>query len=62
MESAHVSSFKILIRTLANPEDPADLKAANALQDKIQVQQAQIGKFEVPKLGFRISNESAKSS
>jgi len=36
------------IRTLANPEDPADLKAANALQDAIKVDQASTGKFEVP--------------
>jgi Protein of unknown function (DUF1254) len=38
----------LLVRTLANPEDPADLKAANAIQDKIVVEQAGVGKFEVP--------------
>ena len=38
----------LLVRTLANPEDPADLKAANAVQDAIKVEQASIGKFEVP--------------
>ena len=38
----------VLVRTLANPEDPADLKAANAVQDAIKVGQASVGKFEVP--------------
>lgn len=37
-----------LVRTLANPEDETDLKAANATQDGVQVQQASIGTFEVP--------------
>jgi hypothetical protein len=36
------------IRTLADPNNPADVKAANALQDKILVKQGDIGKFEVP--------------
>ena len=36
------------IRTLADPENPADLKAANALQDEIKVEQASTGTFEVP--------------
>ena len=38
----------VVIRTFADPNDPADLKAANALQDGIEVKQARIGKFEVP--------------
>ncbi|GLS38303.1 hypothetical protein GCM10010869_38970 [Mesorhizobium tianshanense] len=38
----------LLVRTLANPEDPADLKIANALQDQIKVDQASVGKFEAP--------------
>jgi Protein of unknown function (DUF1254) len=38
----------LIIRTLANPEDPADLTAANALQDAIEVEQARAGSFEVP--------------
>jgi para-nitrobenzyl esterase len=38
----------LLVRTLANPEDPADMKAANAIQDAIKVEQASIGTFEVP--------------
>ena len=36
------------VHTLANPTDPADLKAANAAQDGIQVQQAAAGRFEIP--------------
>ncbi|MFH1345675.1 MAG: DUF1254 domain-containing protein [Pseudomonadota bacterium] len=38
----------LLVRTLANPEDPADLKAANLVQDAIKVDQAAVGKFEAP--------------
>jgi hypothetical protein len=38
----------IIIRTLADPSDPDDIKAANAVQDTIKVQQASIGKFQVP--------------
>jgi hypothetical protein len=38
----------VLLRTFADPNDPADLKAANALQDRVQVQQAAVGTFEVP--------------
>jgi len=37
-----------VVRTLADPNDPADVRSANALQDRIQVQQAAAGKFEVP--------------
>jgi hypothetical protein len=37
-----------VVRTLANPDDPADVTVANALQDKIQVQQAASGRFAVP--------------
>ncbi len=36
------------VRTLANPTDAADLKAANAAQDLIKVKQAAIGRFEIP--------------
>ena len=38
----------VLLRTFADPNDPADMKAAHALQDRIQVRQAVAGKFEVP--------------
>jgi para-nitrobenzyl esterase len=38
----------VAVRTLADFENPADVKAANAAQDKIAVQQMGTGKFEVP--------------
>jgi para-nitrobenzyl esterase len=37
-----------IVRTLANPDDPADLETANDLQDAIQVEQATAGKWEAP--------------
>ncbi|WP_232071724.1 DUF1254 domain-containing protein [Paraburkholderia pallida] len=36
------------VRTLVNPEDPADLEKARHLQDAIVVKQASPGKFEIP--------------
>ena len=36
------------VRTLANPVDPADVKVANAAQDRIQVKQSAKGRFEIP--------------
>ena len=36
------------IRTFADPNDPADMKAAHALQDAIKVEQTDIGKLELP--------------
>lgn len=38
----------VLLRTFADPDDPADLAAARELQDRVQVQQADAGTFEVP--------------
>lgn len=38
----------VIIRTLADSADPQDVKAANAVQDAIKVEQASAGKFEVP--------------
>jgi hypothetical protein len=39
----------LAIRTLADPNDPAHVKAANALQDRIEIRQpGGPGKFEVP--------------
>jgi hypothetical protein len=38
----------VIIRTLVDPENPEDVKAANQLQDRIQVDQARAGSFEVP--------------
>jgi para-nitrobenzyl esterase len=36
------------VRTLANPTDADDIKAANAEQDRIQVNQQATGRFEIP--------------
>ncbi len=36
------------VRTLVNPDEPADVKAANALQDKVTVSQESTGALEVP--------------
>ena len=38
----------VIFRTFADPNDPADVKAANALQDLIQVRQSAVGEFKVP--------------
>ena len=38
----------IIIRTLADSGNPQDVKAANAVQDAIKIEQASAGKFEVP--------------
>ena len=38
----------IAIRTFADPRDPNDMRAANALQDAIGVDQATTGMFEIP--------------
>jgi len=48
-EQAGTRYIMAAIRTLADPNDAADVKVANELQDRIQVQQASAGKFEVPK-------------
>jgi len=43
------SRYAVLaVRTFADPNDPADMKAAHALQDAIKVEQADIGKLELP--------------
>jgi para-nitrobenzyl esterase len=38
----------IIVRTLADPVNAADMRVANALQDAITVEQAQTGRFEAP--------------
>ena len=38
----------IIFRTFADPSNPEDVKAANALQDRIKVEQAEAGSFEIP--------------
>ncbi|MGV0626012.1 DUF1254 domain-containing protein [Mycolicibacter minnesotensis] len=39
----------VIVRTLADPNDPADLAAAHKLQDAISVSQDDTGSFEVPR-------------
>lgn len=38
----------LVVRTFADPDDPADLASAHALQDRITTEQADIGLFDVP--------------
>ena len=38
----------LIFRTLVDPQNPDDVKAANALQDAIKVEQINTGTFEVP--------------
>ncbi|EHR02251.1 DUF1254 domain-containing protein [Bradyrhizobium sp. WSM471] len=38
----------VIIRTLADPQNPQDIKAANGVQDAIKVEQIDPGEFEVP--------------
>jgi hypothetical protein len=39
----------LAVRLFVNPNDPADVKAAHALQDAIKVEQKDAGRFEVPR-------------
>ncbi len=38
----------VVVRTFADPNDPEDVAAANALQDQLQVIQEDTGSFEIP--------------
>ncbi|MFO0919861.1 MAG: DUF1254 domain-containing protein [Planctomycetaceae bacterium] len=38
----------LAVRTFVNPNDPADMKAVHALQDAIQVEQKEAGRFQAP--------------
>src|SRR5258705_6337494 len=49
----------ILVRTLANPEDPKDMEAAHALQDAIKAEQASVGSFETPNWDARFAGQIA---
>jgi hypothetical protein len=49
------------IRTLADPGNPADVKAANAAQDRLRMQQATRGSFEVPNWDAAARDEIRKS-
>jgi len=48
MENMGTRYILIGIRTFADPNDPADMKIAHALQDAVVVEQADIGKLELP--------------
>jgi len=48
MENMGTRYILIGIRTFANPNDPADMKVAHDLQDAVVVEQADIGKLELP--------------
>lgn len=37
------------LRTLVNPDDPADVEQVHALQDAVKVEQKEIGRFDPPK-------------
>ena len=41
--------FMAMVRTFMNPNDPADVQAANAAQDGMRLEQAGTGTFEVPR-------------
>jgi len=48
MDSVGTRYAMALFRTFADPSDPADMKAAHALQDAIQLKQESPGKLELP--------------
>lgn len=47
-ENAGTRYVFVIFRTFLDANDPADIKAANAMQDKIAVRQKHPGKFEIP--------------
>jgi para-nitrobenzyl esterase len=49
------------VRTLADPRDPGDMKAARAAQDAIRVEQAATGTFAVPRWD-RVSQDKARAA
>ncbi len=48
-------------RTAMNANDPDDIKKANELQDQIQVSQADVGTFEIPKWDLESLSEVRKA-
>ncbi|QDT38096.1 DUF1214 domain-containing protein [Stratiformator vulcanicus] len=38
----------VVFRTFADPNDPADMKAAHELQDEIKIEQASVGELDLP--------------
>jgi len=51
----------VIIRTLADPDNEQDVKAANAVQDAVKVEQARAGKFEVPTWD-KVSQDKARDA
>ena len=51
----------VIIRTLANAQSPEDVKAANAVQDAIKVEQARAGTFEL-QTWDKVSQEKARDA
>jgi metallo-beta-lactamase class B len=47
-QAAGTRYLYVIVRTLANAADPADVREANRLQDAIRIEQARRGSFEVP--------------
>ena len=47
-DDAETRHVLIGVRTFADPNDPADMKAAHALQDQVKVEQAGAGSWEAP--------------
>ncbi len=47
MEQFGTRHAAVIIRTFVNPSHPVDVKAANDLQDKIQIRQKSPGGMEV---------------
>ena len=47
-ESLGTRYAMFVVRTFADPGDPQDIAAANALQNRLEVRQAQAGSFDVP--------------
>ena len=47
-EDAGTRYLFVIIRTLVNPDDPADLDKVHAIQDQMTVTQAGTGSFEIP--------------
>jgi len=53
--------FAALMRTFMDPSNPADIKAANAAQDAIKIEQAGSGRWEVPEWD-RETHEQAREA
>jgi hypothetical protein len=50
-----------IVRTFMNPNSPDDVKAGNAAQDAVKIQQADTGKFEVPEWD-PVTHEKARNA